>query len=87
MPYYMRFITASGLMDRHDRQFCNFSDFHGQLTLKIWDSILDLRVRNEDEFEEIIELKDLFEGIHKLKSPDLMCKELASGLFSEEKKK
>jgi len=37
--------------------------------------------------EEIIELKDLFEGIHKLKSPDLMCKELASGLFSEEKKK
>ena len=37
--------------------------------------------------EEIIELKDLFEGIHKLKSPDLMFKELASGLFSEEKKK
>jgi hypothetical protein len=54
MPYYMRFITARGLMDRHDHKFFNFLDFHGQLTLKIWYSILDLRVRNEDEFEEII---------------------------------
>lgn len=54
MPYYMRFITASGLMDRHDNKFFNFLDFHGQLILKIWHSILDLRVRYKDEFEEIV---------------------------------
>jgi Kef-type K+ transport system membrane component KefB len=33
--------------------------------------------------EEILELKDLLEGVEKLQSPDGMCEELVSGLFSE----
>jgi Kef-type K+ transport system membrane component KefB len=33
--------------------------------------------------EEIIELKDLLEGIERLESPDGLCTELASGLFCE----
>ena len=35
--------------------------------------------------EEILELKDLLEGIKDLGSPDGMCEELVSGLFSDEK--
>lgn len=36
--------------------------------------------------EEILELKDLLDGIEKLQSPDGMCEALVSGLFSDEKK-
>ena len=35
--------------------------------------------------EEILELKDLLEGIKDLDSPDGMCEELVSGLFSDKK--
>lgn len=34
--------------------------------------------------EELLELKELFEGLHDIKSPDGICTELASGLFCEE---
>jgi hypothetical protein len=36
--------------------------------------------------EEILELKDLLEGIKDLDSPDDMCEDLVQGLFSEDKK-
>ena len=36
--------------------------------------------------EEILELKDLLEGIKDLDSPDGMCEDLVYGLFSEDKK-
>ena len=36
--------------------------------------------------EEILELKDLLEGIKDLDSPDGMCEDLVHGLFSEDKK-
>ena len=35
--------------------------------------------------EELLELKDLLEGVQKLKSPDGMCEELVTGLFSDDK--
>ncbi len=34
--------------------------------------------------EEILELKDLFQGIQKMESPDEMCEQLVHGLFSED---
>ena len=33
--------------------------------------------------EEILELKDLLQGVEKLESPEGLCSELASGLFCE----
>ena len=36
--------------------------------------------------EEILELKDLLEGIKDLDSPDGMCEDLVHGIFSEDKK-
>lgn len=34
--------------------------------------------------EELLELKDLLEGVQKLKSPDGMCEALVTGLFSDD---
>ena len=37
--------------------------------------------------EEILALKDLFEAVQKVKKPEMVCEELASGLLSDEEEK
>jgi len=61
------------------------------ITLIQRDKTIELNTSTENKhlvslivLEEILELKELLEAVHKLKSPEYLYTELATGLFSED---
>ena len=64
------------------------------ITLVQRGTLIELRTSSDNRelasliiLEEMVELKDLFEGLDKIQSPDGLCEELASCLFDDEKNK
>lgn len=64
------------------------------ITLVQKDNLIELRTSSDNRqlasliiLEEMVELKDLFEGLDKIQSPDGLCEELASCLFDDKEEK
>jgi len=64
------------------------------ITLVQKGNLIELRTASDNRqlasliiLEEMVELKDLFEGLDKVQSPDGLCEELASCLFDDEEDK